>query len=205
MLKNKGFVTSLVLIGVIGLSGTAGALVDLQWRPAQQTVNVGEPVVIGLYAVSDSSEDQLISAMDVIVRWDPAFLSGVSLGDPQPAWLTDGFFGSAPDEINQDLADGDVMYTAWANFGGSAAATPQGLLCVEFEFTALAPVESTTVYIDTAFGSSAETKVFDGTVPNHDIKGTLGTAQVTVVPEPASLSALMLGVAGMWIRKRRGP
>ena len=145
--------------------------------------------------------------MDVIVRWDPAFLSGVSLGDPQSAWLADGFFNTAPDDINQDLTDGDVMYTAWANFGAPAIATPQGLLCVEFEFTALAPVDPTTVYIDTGFGSTARTKVFDGTVPNHDIKGMLGTAQATVqaVPEPASLSALMLGVAGLWIRKRRSP
>ena len=54
MLKNSGLVTSLVLIGVIGISGTAGALVNLQWRPAEQTVTVGEPVVMGLYAVSDS-------------------------------------------------------------------------------------------------------------------------------------------------------
>ena len=38
MSRNRGLVTSLVLIGVIGLSGTAGALVDLQWRPAQQAV-----------------------------------------------------------------------------------------------------------------------------------------------------------------------
>ncbi|OFX18243.1 MAG: hypothetical protein A2Z18_09305 [Armatimonadetes bacterium RBG_16_58_9] len=206
MRRNIGFAALLGLIAVAGLSGSAWALVDLHWRPRQTSAIVGDKVVIGLYAVSDSPADQLLSAMDVIVRWDPAFLGDPTLGEAKPYWLTDGFFINAPGEINKDLSDGNAMYTAWASFGKPVAATPEGLLCVEFEFTALAPVDPTFVYIDTVFGAYAETKVFDGTIPNHDIKGTLGSVQVTVqaVPEPASVLAVALGIACAGIRRKRG-
>jgi len=38
--------------------------VNLEWRPAHQTVGVGDEVQIGLYAVSDNDVNQSTSSME---------------------------------------------------------------------------------------------------------------------------------------------
>lgn len=194
-------VVTLLLLGI--LASGAAALVNLEWRPSQQVVSPGDTVRIGLYAVSDSALEQPISALDVIVNWDPTYLSNLSLGDPQDWWLTDGFFTDASDGININTQDGTVMYTAWANFGGPVVVGPQGLLCVEFLFRAAAPTNQTNVGIAATYGLHSATSVFHGTIPNYDIKGTLGSASVSIVPEPASVTIVVLGIAGLVLRRRR--
>jgi len=196
-------ITLVVAAATILSTAAADALVNLEWRPLQQSVTVGSPVAIALYAVSDSAVPQLISAMDVIVEWDPAYLQYVQLGDPQPYWLADGFFDGSPDDLNENLQDGSAMYTAWANLGESVAVPQEGLLCVEFEFLALASTSSTLVRILPTFGQVAMTQVLDGTSPNLDVKGTLGSADVAIVPEPSSFAALVLSMGAAMARHRR--
>lgn len=180
----------LALVAIVSLATAVTAAVNLEWRPADQRVHVGDTVSIGLYAVSDSGSDWPISAMDVIIQNDAAYLKFTGItgdGAPYP-WLYSGFRSDAPDNLNKKLYDGDVMYSAWAQLGQTAAATPQGLLVTTFQFVSQSPVSSTSVSVHRTYAISAETCVFDGTVPNLDVTGQLGSARVTIAPAGALTS-----------------
>ena len=57
------------------LAAPASAEVNLELRPASQNVSAGDTVLLGLYVVSDSDEvSQLLSALQAVFNWDPAFL-----------------------------------------------------------------------------------------------------------------------------------
>jgi hypothetical protein len=177
----------ILVIAVLAAAGTAvpvSASVDLEWRPGSQIVHVGDTVRLGLYAVSDSGAPWAMAAMDVIVFHTPDYLRflGISSQGAPYDWLTDGFFSSAPENLNKNLYDGQMMYTAWSQLGMPAHATPAGLLVTTFEFSAQAAVGRTYVTIPLTYGSSARTRVLDGTVPNLDVTGQLGSARLMIVP-----------------------
>jgi len=182
----------LALVMVLATAAAASGAVDLEWRPAYQIVHSGDTVRIGLYAVSDSGSDWPISAMDVLVLHAPSYLafSRVTSDGAPYDWLTDGFFANAPDNINKSLTDGNMMYSAWAQFGLPALATRKGLLVTTFEFVAQAPICSTLITIPPSYGTTARTRVFDGRVPNLDVTGRLGSASVMVVP-PGVLTSVV--------------
>lgn len=197
----------IIIISFVLLTVAIGAVqagINLEWRAAQQTVTAGDTVVLGLYAVPDNAQQHLIAALDAIVTWDPNYLSFQVLGDPQPMWMNDGFFIDS-DGINTNRTDGDVLYTGMSYLGEPVVIAPEGALCVEFIFQALAPVESTSVSILPALGQWGRTSVYDGIIPNLDIKGSIGSASVTVVPvpEPCSLVAVALGALSLVHLRRR--
>jgi hypothetical protein len=177
--------TMVHLILVMAYSSPANALINLEWRPAAQTVQVGDEVGIGLYAVSDDPEmDQLMAAMDVIIAWDPTSMEllGVDCSGC-PNWLFSGFM-TDPFGLNEAIPpqDGDGLYTALAPLGVPIPATPDGTLVTTFRFRALAVTESMILDILESAGSpTGYTSVYDGTVPNMDVTGTLGSAEVTIV------------------------
>ncbi len=196
---------------------SALALIDLEFRSHYQQVKLGKTVSIGLYAVSDNANNQLLSAMDVVVRWDPTYLNPISFTNAGNgyAWQSSGFF---PGSINNSLSDGDAMWTAWARPGDPAAATPAGLLVTTFRFTALAITLGTMVEIVPSFNGFT-TVVFDGTTPNTPVTGQLGSAKVMItpyvpppgppigagseaVPEPGTLVILTGGIAWFLARRR---
>ncbi len=182
----------------------ASADINLEWRPATPTVTVGNTVNLGLYAVSDDGSDQSISAMDVIISWDSGYLDLLGVSDDGPyAWIASGFPNDAAlDGVNDSLADGDALYSAYAALGSPAFATPAGLLVTTFQFEALALTVGTPLTIPPTFGTFTETEVFDGAVPGLGVHGTLGAATVTIVPEPGSLALLVAGV-GLAVRRGR--
>lgn len=203
MTKSKKLLILAVALAMLFLlSGVASALVNLEWRPIAQTTAPGGIAQMGLYAVSDNSQNQLFAAMDVIILWDTAYLDFVQI-IKEPFWFDDGFPTGEIFDINDNLHDGNAMYKAWAWPGTPVAATPQGLLCTTFQFSALAPVDPTYVNIGLVWSQYVQTIVFDAFVPTLDIKGTLGSAEVTIVPEPASLLALAAGVLPLMRRATR--
>lgn len=120
--------------------------------------------------------------MDVVILWDAARLGAPALGPSQSWWLSDGFFEASPGGINVELDDGDAMYTAWANLGAPVTVTDAGLLCVEMTFTAQLSTGLTVIQIAPSLGQYSQTKVFDGSSPNTDIKGELGSARIIIFP-----------------------
>jgi len=159
--------------------------VNLEWRPPSQTVQVGDTVNIGLYAVcSDPNTTQSMAAMDVIFAWDPERLRLLGLDCTGAAnWLYSGF----PDDpygLNETIPpqDGDGLYTALSPLGNPVHATPEGTLVTTFQFEALSVCDLTIVDILESAGSPpAHTVVYSGDTPNTDVTGTLGHAEVTIV------------------------
>jgi len=161
------------------------ALIDLEWRPMAQCIELDDVVEIGLYAVSDDPElDQLLSAMDVIFAWDPAYLELLGVVDPgYPNWIFSGF-SNDPYGLNETIPpqDGDGIYTALGPLGVPIPATPGGTLVTTFQFRALQVVDETWVEILESAGSPpGQTIVYDGTVPGLDVTGELGDARLGVV------------------------
>lgn len=170
--------------------------ISLEWRPDNQVVTVGSIVNVGLYAVSDDAIDDVISVMDVILEWDPGFLTlqGVDNNGPY-TWLSSSFPAAAPGGLNPDHSDGDALYTARSQFMPSppAYATPDGLLVTTMQFLALAETPGTILSIPEDHPGGAETIVV-GDISGLDIHSGLGSATIVIIPEPATLSVLLLGV-----------
>ena len=178
--------TALCVAGLaLALTAPSNAAVNLELRPGSQTVSAGQPVEVGLYAVSDSDEmSQLLSALQVVFRWDPAILQLTGLEDSdEVAMLISTLPFPDPHGLNEvnPPQDGDGIYLGLAQLGVPVEATPGGALVTTFQFLALTDTPSTLVEIADAGGKpEGATTVFSGTIPNLDITGTLGSAKVTV-------------------------
>jgi hypothetical protein len=141
-------------------------------------------VRFNLYAIADSNVPQSISAMDVILAWDPNTLQfqGSDNSGPYPYnWMFSGFQNdNRLDGLNDAWADGNALYAAMAQLGGPPAyGTPTGLLVATFKFRALHVGTPAPVTMLPAFGNYSHTVVYDGFTPGLDITGTLsGTAAV---------------------------
>jgi hypothetical protein len=173
------------LVAVLGVVGSVDAqdLVNLEWRPAEVTVEVGETFELGLYAVSATGEVEEFSAAQVIVLWDTDCLEfeGI-INNSDYQWMSIGFPPDAGgDGLNLDLDDGDAWLQAWASFGGYPQATPEGMLITTFEFRLVSETQSTAVEIEAEFGEKTRTAVISSVVPGLDILGQVSDAYAGVL------------------------
>jgi len=207
VLRPLGFMV-MVLAAVLTPSGAmvhGEIAIDLEWRPASDSVLVGSPVEIGLYAVAEEDQ-QLFRALDMVLTWDPLYLAldGVH-GIGAVSLLYSGFPSGDPYGLNEVIppADGDGYYRAWAHLGAPVAVTTEGVLLTTFEFTALALTPGTLVDIPGSGGSPLlETTVWGGPGANIDVTGLLGEAMIEITPEPGSLALGVVGVL-LVLRYRR--
>lgn len=167
-------------------------MIDLEWRPIKQSVEVGDTVRIGIYAVSDNDAEQRLAAIRVILKWDPTCLQLLGVDDWEaPSWAFSGF---PPDAffINEVVLpqDGNGIYEGWGKMGKTVVATPTGSLMTHFEFEALEQTERTRLRIMEKMRIDSSlfrgyTKVYDGFVPNKDVLRKRGRpARVEVASEP---------------------
>jgi len=177
---------AILFLGAVPLA----ANINLEWRPLFQTVRAGDQVAIGLYAVSDSDEDQHFNSAQAIIFWDPTVLqlTGTdvtgSIGLSTSAFLFGNSFGL--NEANPP-ADGDALWVGMVSLGETRPAhpAPEGSLLTYITFTALAEsdIEGTAVSLVRSVTlpghPTARSKVMSGT---HDALGTLsGPAIVDVL------------------------
>lgn len=202
---------SCVMTGAVfalGMLATAGAVADpisLEWRPANQVVTVGSTVNVGLYAVSDDAVNDIISVMDVILEWDPAYLNLIGVDNNGPyTWMSSGFPAAAPGGLNPDHSDGNALYTARSQFPPSpfAEATPEGLLVTTVQFMALAETPGTPLTIPEDHPDGAET-IIVSEIPGLDIHSNLGSATIVIIPEPASFVLLLGSMSMVLLRKQK--
>ena len=194
------------ILAVMLLVAPASALVDLELRPVQNVVDLGDVAKIELYAVSDD-EDQTTAAADVVLMWPNDSVDFIGNDDTGAVeLLSSGFPMPDPFGLNDDMADGTGLYVAFAPLGDPVDPTPEGTLLttIEFEATAAGIAEFS---ILPSHESGAETVVFDGEVPNLDVTGDLLSASIEIVQPrcPADLNddsvvnvADLLMVLGEW-------
>ncbi len=173
-------------------------LINLEWRPDALTVEVGDPVALGLWAYTNPEELQLFRALDMVFTWDPIYLQLDGLDDGGAVELLSSAF--PPDDpygLNEIVPpqDGDGYYQAWAHLGEPIEVSPGGILLTTFEFTALTPTAGTLVDIALSGGSPLlETTVWGGPDANTIVTGTLGETWVEIIPEPTTLVLLLCGI-----------
>jgi hypothetical protein len=170
------------------ITSTATANIDLEFRGPDEPVEIGTIVEVGLYAVSDSPENQSFAAVQLIFGWDPGFLLFDEIDNAGAVPLltsalaaSDSSFG-----LNEAIppADGDGLYLAFAPLGDPVDATPEGVLLTTFIFEALAPTAGTDVFMFEEGGEpTIQTKVLDGTIPGLIVTGEL--IPTTIVIESA--------------------
>lgn len=188
------------------MASPAHALVSLEFRPLAQSVNVGDSISIELWATAPANES--FAAVDTILLWSDSIMNPIGanqLGGAYNGWTSSGFLAN---EMNGSLSDGNAFWTGLSPlFGTQPEATPSGLHLTTFTFTALTPgtatLEMPASYTWPGRPQPFESKVYGA--QNTNITGTLATtASVTVnpVPEPASMTALGLGVLAL-IRRRK--
>lgn len=175
----------------LAMTATSLASVNLEWRPAFQTVEIGETVEIGLYAVyvPDDEYGPSIACMAVLLQWDPDLLELLGCVDDGPyLWLWSDFVRD-PWDLNKTFEDGDAVYVAFSQLGPWAAAhaTPQGLLVTTIQFRARAPgAAMVTIPAELVAGPPGipppRTLVYSSEWPLTELQGELGWAGVTIHP-----------------------
>jgi len=134
-------------------------------------------------------------AMDCILRWNPADLRLIGLSSAGSVPLFGSYFPSPANDytgINESSPplDGDALYYALAPLGNPVQVSTSGVQVTTFRFRVLRPFASTRVELVPTLTriATADTVVYDGTVPGLDVTGTLTNAVVVqVVPCPADL------------------
>ncbi len=183
---------AVIVIGSIGWAVPALANINLEFRPPSQNVVTGNTANIGLYAVSDDETDQLLMSAQVIIAWDPSFLQLLGIDHTGAVPLESSEFpANDPFNLNEVVPpqDGDGLYVALAPLGDPVAATPEGTLLTTFQFLTLAETPQTAVDIlECAGDPEGHTIVYDGTVPNLDVTGTLTGAIVVIVSGPVPVA-----------------
>jgi hypothetical protein len=187
-------ITICAVIGSVTFIGTVlGSLVDVSLEPSAKTVHVGDPFTLELWLRSDP-QGQATDGADVILQWDPEYvrLDGKTEDGPYDWMMT--FFSDIGD------SDRQTMLTLFAQLGEDSPVT--ALHAITLNFTALAVAESTLVSIPASVPGAPPTCV---SWQGEDITGTLSGADIAIVPEPASLALLGLGVtaAAALLRRRR--
>ncbi|GAB4382740.1 MAG: hypothetical protein Kow0022_00930 [Phycisphaerales bacterium] len=194
--------------GLVALAAsTASGDVNLEFRPEAGVIGVGQAARVGLYATWDGSgAGQTVSAIELVFSWDTGYLSLTGLdGTGGASLITSDFPLTGSGGLNESAppGDGDGLYRAFAMLGTPIdVSVPGGALITTFLFQGLAETPATPVDI-LASGGSPEvfTRVFDGTVPNTVVTGTLTGTTITIVPAPGA--GVLLLTAAFAARRRR--
>jgi len=182
---------------LLGFTTPASADVNVEFRMITPgSFNVGDPVDIGVYAVTDDpSGVENMCCLDVVFEWGEDSLQ--FLGDNQNGpytWLA--LFFTDNSSINEAVppADGDAYFTAWGQFPPTPfpQATTEGFLVVTLEFialepdcrTAVCPVESLPSTNSQGFTWDLRTEVLGTEFPGQFITGDLKSETLSLAADP---------------------
>lgn len=154
--------------------------VDLSFTPVSQVVSVGDTVDVQLVASSAGLISQGVVAIDAILDWDPSVIQLQEIvGGGGVPWFVSDFLAD-PSGINDDLTDGDALYTALASPGMPVMVPPTpGVVVATFRFVAVAESPGTEVGLLPTLGDFGMTQVLF--LFAEDVTGdTSGIATVVV-------------------------
>ncbi len=167
-----------------GISAMA-APVDLSWEPGTKTVNVGETFSLNFSGLSDP-DGQAIKGISLLLQWDPSVLEFDGYVDKVDNITGGGFLWWDYIILNQ------VSGTATIDGAVMMGSVQADLLIYSISFNSIA-AGSTEI---TTSGSIVRDPA------NATITGDLDSADITVIPEPATICMLGLGALGL-LRKRK--
>ena len=201
---------SLIVAGVcMAMPKSASANINLELRPGAQIATVGQTVDVGVYVVSDDLTTQYSNLVYVMFSWNTALLQLTGKNDTGGTPLLSSSFPLADifGNINGGVAPpaaspGFYQAQSFLGAANNVPATPAGTLLTTFKLTALAQTALTTISIIPNAGIGGHSRVF-GPAPNSDVTGTLGHADITIVPEPAGFALLVAGIALSQVRRSR--
>lgn len=182
---------------ILASSGPVEATIaDLVVEPASGTlVNVNDTFRLDIWA--RFSESGQWNSADLVFEWDPNYLQ--LDGEIHNPFFSMSWWPSHA--INSTWADGDAAYSVVVFVEN----VTQDTRVVSLNFTALAPVSLTRfdiVHAAGAYPSNPTTKVIDPTTSTDCLGQVYGVA-MRVIPEPASLTMALLGLATGWGLLRR--
>lgn len=173
----------LLMLAMLGLQD-----VDVTLTPLTQNVTVG--CVAEFEVVLSAASPVAVSAVDIVISWDPAELQFVDAIPGAGPWFATGFLND-PDGINTDLTDGDALYTGLSDLVNPLMLPPSST-AVTFRFVVLD--EAALVMLPT-LGTFGATRVI-GTSPGSDITGTI-SGPVTITTAVGSWTDLGGGAPGI--------
>lgn len=162
---------NLSLTGPIG-NVTTNQTIDVKLRATRQPIAsfIGEGFV----------------AIDMVLAWNPADLQLLGLTQSGSVQLLSSQFPSPTNDytgINESSppADGDALYSAFAPLGAPVMVPLNGVQVTTFRFKVKRHFESTQVQILPTLTriATADTAVYDSTIPGLNVLGTLAPATVT--------------------------
>jgi hypothetical protein len=195
---------------VLVSQASAGAI-NLEWRPLQQTVYVGDPVGVGLFAVSGTGQNEPFNSAQVIVTWETTYLqlTGVNQVGAVLVPPNDTSSFTVPDPFGYNESnpptDGDGVWFGFVQVGQTHNATSAGSLLTTLMFDALAPTPGALVSMFRNAPAKAGhpapvSKVIQGT---YNVLGTISDpASITIVPEPISSTLFLVGTLLLVSRRR---
>jgi hypothetical protein len=176
-----------VLTASLALAAPASAgLVNLELRAPVAWGNAGQIVEVELWAVHDHpTDDQPVSAIDVVFEWDPASLQLIGLDTTEAVpLLVSAFPANDLHQVNESVPpqDGDGYYLAMAlpGSGNAIQVSPEGVKITTFRFLVHPPNGVTRVEVAERAGQEPGqfTLVWDGSQVNTTITGTFGAVDL---------------------------
>ena len=200
----KGLMRFCGMVVIIGLLKIAPAhAIGLSINPFSQTVGLGDSasVAVVVSGLEAETPDQIVSAFDLDLLYDTAFLSATDV--VFGPYLGGGFPLSLPSE---DLSSPGVVDFAEVSLLSDAV-----LSADQPDTFTLATISFSTIGV----GTSALTLVVNDDPLFNDVKGLgngvltfnfVDDGSITVVPEPGTISLFGVGLIGMlgysWYRRR---
>lgn len=198
------FALGLALVTAVSAS-QAQSLINLEFRPTTQNILVGQTATVQLWAVATTSAPVDIASMDVNITWDSSIVNPISsntLGGAVNDWTLQTFFtppgGPA---VNASLADGNARWTGFASFTTPLTVTSSGIHLVNFTFVGQ-QIGTSTISMPLTLAGSTPTAIFAPTTAAPLLNQVSQSVQINVVPEPATMTALGLGIAAL-LRRRK--
>ena len=163
-------------------------LADLSFSPALTVVQVGDPINIQLVVSADGLSAIDYAAIDALLDYDSTYMALVGVDDTlsSESWFVSSFLPD-PDGINDNITDGNALYTALCQPQTPASASPAGSIVTTLQFVAILETPGTVLSFTPTLGTWGSTDVYDFHTAGGILTGDISdTATIRIVGRPVA-------------------